>query len=113
MKEEIRGGQVQMQVDLEGFFFFVGSEGCLMVSIFSVKLEAKSPDESKKGRSEIRGLRIGERIGRQYFADIRQHFHFAFSRMAASSSWGQPSTRTADAYSNAFTGLERYLSIWS
>lgn len=84
-----------------------------MVSIFSVKLEAKSSAEIKKGGSEIRGLRIGERSGRQYFADTCQHFHFAFSWMAASSSWGQPSTKTADAYSNTFTGLERYLLIWS
>lgn len=69
-----------------------------MASLFSVKSETKLSAESKDDGNEIRGLRRKERIEIQCFEDACQCSYFAFSSMAANSSWGQSSTKTADIY---------------
>lgn len=54
---------MEMQVDLEKFFFFCRKAA----SLISVKSEARSSAESKEDGNEIRGSRREERIEMQCF----------------------------------------------
>lgn len=78
----------------------------------SVKSEARSSAENKKDGNEIGGLRREEKIEMQCFGTHAQSPCFAFLQMAASSSWGQPSTKTADVYVSFPEGFEKYGLIW-